>query len=196
MAEQEQEKDKRLNDLLDSMLSRYSSADPRPGLETRILAKVKDAEAPKRPWFWNLRWLAAGAVGVAVAAVIVFVLFSRTAAPGPQPQVQTNVKTPPTRVTPPEETTLSKTVILPDRSRRSASVPTHETLVVAARLEVFPKPVPLSEQEILLLRYMASTPREELIAQSHPDEPPADLGQDTPPVRDLTQVPQRSSNTQ
>jgi hypothetical protein len=42
--------------------------------------------------------------------------------------------------------------------------------VVDLRQEVFPTPAPLSEQEKLLIRYLSRTPREELVARSHPDE--------------------------
>jgi hypothetical protein len=184
----DEEKDKRLDDLLDSLLSQYSSADPRPGFETRVLAAVKEA-AEKKPGYWNLRWLAAGAAGVAAVAVIVFVLFSRTATPRPQPPVVSNRKTPATRVSPPKAT--------PNVVRAAQPTPktTPVEIDVVAKRDVFPTPTPLSQQEILLLRYMAGTPHEELIAQSRPDAPPADLEQDTPPPRDLTQVPQRSSNT-
>src|SRR5437763_15288478 len=38
----------------------------------------------------------------------------------------------------------------------------------APRLEVFPTPTPLSDQEKLLLHYMARTPREEIVAHSRP----------------------------
>src|SRR5437899_12275211 len=94
----EQERERRLDDLLDSLLSQYSSAGPRPGLEMRILAGVKEAAEQGRPWFWNLRWLLAGAAGAAVAAVVLFILFSRTA-PRPQPQVVRNLApAPPTRM--------------------------------------------------------------------------------------------------
>lgn len=186
----EQEKDKRLDDLLDSLLAQYSSAEPRPGFETKILARMKEAAAPEKPWFWNLRWLAAGAAGAAVVAVIMFVLFSRTA-PRPQSPVVRNVEAPPTQMTPAKVVVVPKTVGVPQTS----SKPHRDELTVAVKQDVFPAPTPLSDQERLLLRYLAATPREELIVQSRPDEPPADSEQETAPLRDLTQVPQRSSNT-
>lgn len=39
------------------------------------------------------------------------------------------------------------------------------------RQEVFPTPVPLSEQEQLMLRYLRGTPREEVASHAHEDEP-------------------------
>jgi hypothetical protein len=39
------------------------------------------------------------------------------------------------------------------------------------RPDVFPTPAPLSEQERLMLLYLAHTAKHEIVAQSHPDEP-------------------------
>jgi hypothetical protein len=66
------------------------------------------------------------------------------------------------------------------------------------RPPIFPTPVPLSEQEQLLLRYVAGTPQQELIAQSHPEEPPVvapDQTQATPAIPDLSHIPQGLGNT-
>jgi len=69
-------------------------------------------------------------------------------------------------------------------------------LALSQRPPVFPTPVPLSEQEQLLLRYVARTPRGELIAQSHPDDPPAVGERESDiAVPDLVFVPQKTSNT-
>jgi hypothetical protein len=40
----DQEKDRQVDKMLDSLLANYSSAEPRPGLETRILANLREAE--------------------------------------------------------------------------------------------------------------------------------------------------------
>jgi hypothetical protein len=188
----EQEKDKQLDDLLESLLSTYSAEEPLPGMETRILASVRDAAAEKRSRFWNLRWLWAGAAGVAVAAVIMFILFSRPA-PRPQPQVVREVVPASPRISPPAKAAV-RAVAAPRRPIHNRNQGPRE-LAVALRPSVFPTPSPLSEQEALLLRYLATTPREELIAQSRPDAGPARLEEESAPPRDLTQIPQRSSNT-
>ena len=67
--------------------------------------------------------------------------------------------------------------------------------VSAIKQDVFPSPSPLSEQEKLLFRYLAHTPRAEIIAQSHPD--PQDEGEENDLSRpeNLTQLLQKSSNT-
>jgi hypothetical protein len=48
----------------------------------------------------------------------------------------------------------------------------------------------------MLLQYYSRTPREEVIAQSHPDEPPVIDDQDqTEAIPDLMHIPQKLSNT-
>ena len=68
------EKDKQMDEVLDSLLANYSSAEPRLGLETRILANLvlenpRDAEGREasRGW-WSFKWVWAGA---ALAATII-----------------------------------------------------------------------------------------------------------------------------
>ena len=43
MADQEKNKRMQIDDMLNSLLANYSSAEPRPGLETRILANLQEA---------------------------------------------------------------------------------------------------------------------------------------------------------
>jgi hypothetical protein len=44
----EQEKDQHLDEMLDSLLASYSNEDPRPGMETRILATLEARERQRR----------------------------------------------------------------------------------------------------------------------------------------------------
>ena len=184
----EPENDKQLDDLLESLLSEYSAAQPRPGYETRTLAVMKDAARQKKSWPWSLDGLWAGAVGAVVAAVVVFTLFSRPAQ-WPAPQVVREIAPAPRRTAAPPVAALQPAA--PRHVIRNAG--SRET-VAESRLDVFPTRSPLSEQERLLLRYLAGTPREELIAQSRPDPVPAGMEDEDVLPRDLTQVPQRWSN--
>jgi hypothetical protein len=192
------ENDKQLDELLDSMLSAYSAAEPRPGLENRILAGMREAAGnPAAPW-WSWKWLwAAGAA--AAAALLLFMLWIGNHPAAPHP-AKTVVQVPRTAQPAPQIT----------QSRPAAPVQTakHQPkLRVPPRLQdaslpldrrpaVFPTPTPLSEQERLLLSYYARTPRKELIAQSQPDQRP-DIAADESglTVPDLVLVPQKSSNT-
>ncbi len=72
MADQNQ--DKQLDDLLESMLSTYSDVEPRPGLTTRILATLKEHSARRQ-----LRWVFSFAASTAIVLLILLVLNMRSA---------------------------------------------------------------------------------------------------------------------
>jgi hypothetical protein len=193
----DQEKDKRMDEMLDSLLANYSSEEPRQGLETRILANLRESassEASHR--WWNFKWLWAGVV---MAAIIVAAMLTgkrqhvmpptnvlvRTTQPVPQPEIQPH--TPIAR---------QETARLPRHKRSMPALPQNATLAPSQRPAVFPTPTPLSEQERQLLSYYSRTPREEVIAQSHPDEPPVVGDQDqTEAIPDPMHIPQKLSNT-
>jgi len=205
----DQEKDKKIDDMLESLLANYSSAEPRPGLETRILANLRDAEGREagRGW-WGFKWLWAG---VALAGLIVGgVLISgkRRIAPPThtvvqtvQPAVQQPVIQQPIIQQPMAQSSVPAAVgatpAIHHRHKTLARGPQQNTtLAWSQRPAVFPTPTPLSEQERLLLSYYSRTPREEVIAQSHPDEPPVMGDQDqTEAIPDLMHIPQKFSNT-
>lgn len=180
-------KDKELDALLDSALARYSAMTPRPGLETRILARVQEAAASEKPAWRDRRWLLAAA-GVAVAAMVLFASLS-SFHEGTFHHEQTAEKSRPrTNGTAAPVTTahVEPRRVAPERRFRRTSPP--ESLRVSeARKPVFPAPEPLSEQERLLLRYLQDTPREEIIAQSHPDSETA-LTQDNLRNEDLSNM--------
>jgi hypothetical protein len=192
------EKEKQMDEMVDSLLAAYSAEEPRPGLETRILAGLREAASREAsPTAWNFKWLWA-ALAVAAAIIVAAVLIGRgrhvsqpantvvqTQQPvSPQPEIQ--------HILPP---TTANTV-RHDRKPSVAVRPQNATLALNQRPAVFPTPTPLSEQEQLLLRYFAGTPREEVVAQSHADEPVV-IGEDESKVvlPDLVSVPQKSGNT-
>jgi hypothetical protein len=191
----DQEKDKQMqaqiDDMLDSLLANYSSVEPRPGLETRILANLKlanprDAESREasRGW-WSFKWLWAGAAAAAAAAIIVgAVLMSgrRHVAPPPsntvvqtaqpavqQPMVQRPIIQQPQVQQPPVESSVRGAAGLERVIHRHKTLaPGSQQNVALAwsqRPAVFPTPTPLSEQERLMLAYLNNTPHEEVIAQ-------------------------------
>jgi hypothetical protein len=200
------EQDHKLDQMLDSMLSEYSSVEPRPGLETRILANVRDAAAVRRAP-WRFIWIWAGASTVAALVILLFVVYlsqkkmQPAALPvasrpldrkGPPPQT-------PRQIAPPvilsNETPLPRTL-----PRTTTARPAHPSGEVAeVRQEVFPSRSPLSEQEKLLFRYLERTPHEEIVAQSHvdPQGDGEDDGQHSHDDRpnNLTQIHQQNSNT-
>ena len=197
MADQEKDKQMQIDEMLDSLLANYSSAEPRPGMETRILANLRDAEKKAPQGWWNFKWLWAGLVTAAIVIAVVLIggqnrttpaanVIVKTSQPAPQPQTQ-----PLAPVNPQATARVHR--------RKPATVPTapqNATLALNHRPAVFPTPTPLSEQERPLLQYCSRTPREEMIAQSHPDEPPVAGDQDqTEAIPDLMHIPQKLSNT-
>ncbi len=158
--------DSRLERGLDAALQRYSNVTPGPGLETRVLATIREAGIPSRNQLHWLVWLAAP-LGVA-AAVIFTIQFSR---PIPNLPVAKPDGVLATILTTPGPTFQSKKPRIISAKRTSASSgPLMAT--AAPKLKTFPAPMPLSEQERLLLAYMKHTPRGEILAQSQRDEPP------------------------
>ena len=67
MVDQEKDKQMQIDEMLDSMLANYSAAEPRPGLETRILANLRETqEKQTAQGWWNFKWLWAGMVAAAI----------------------------------------------------------------------------------------------------------------------------------
>jgi len=195
------ENDHKLDEMLDAMLSAYSSVEPRPGLETRIVAGVKE-QAAKSTATWGFRWTWAVAA-LATAALVIAVYVSRIQTHRVEPQVATRPQPEnsapvwPIRSSPPPKVTASHPSTRRQSTQAARLTRPSSNQVIAIKQDVFPSPSPLSEQEKLLFRYLAHTPRAEIIAQSHPD--PHDEGEEND-VRDsrpenLTQVLQKSSNT-
>ncbi len=210
--------DRKLDEMLDGLLSEYSAAQPRPGLETRILANlreqsaaVKDKSSP-RVWRWNFAWTRVGiwaGAAMATAAILLAIYLSRPAQQKSAPQIvqqapQKEVPGPVQQKNPAGQDVHAGNQ-LPDQRREELvkkktvkNTMVAERQVAVVRQEVFPSPSPLSDQEKLLFRYLARTPREELVGQSHPD-PPAELpdgsGSKESNPNNLTQVQQRNSNS-
>jgi hypothetical protein len=187
----DREKDNHLDELLDSALAQYSFEEPRPGLETRILARVREAKAtaawPSRSW----RWLWAGAM--AAVALVTFVVLagrhSRLPVPGNK---VVRVPQAPVPVRPPVQSSAPAIVThVPKHGRKSPERAHAETtrLNREQRPSVFPTPAPLSEQEKLALVYAARAPKGELMAQIKvPDAEEEEFWADQPQI---ISVPQR-----
>jgi len=197
MADQEKDKQMQIDDMLDSMLANYSSAEPRPGLETRILANLREAAEKSTPQgWWNFKWLWAGVVAAAIVMAAVLINGRHRVAPPTNIVVKNTRPAPQPEIQPHAPAVRNETVRIRPRKSLAPTRPQNAALALNERPAVFPTPTPLSEQEKLLLSYVAGTPREEVIAQSHPDEPPVVGDQDqTEAIPDLTLIPQKLSNT-
>lgn len=170
----DQEKDKQIDKMLDSLLANYSSAEPRPGLETRILANLisatpRDAKSREaaRGW-WSFKWLWAGAAVAAAIIAGVLLLGGHRKEKGPvmvhelpgpahpEPPQQKPPKIAPEVATKQREHTSHRAVMMPAQN---------SGLKPGLRPANFPTPSPLSEQERLMLAYLNNTPHQEVIAQ-------------------------------
>jgi hypothetical protein len=193
----DRKKDKEIDEMLDSLLASYSSVEPRPGLQTRIIATLRDSanRGTSHGW-WNFKWLWAAVVVAAIIIAAMLINGRRRIEPPTHVIVQTIPAIPKPEIQP--HAPVKHSVTAGIHRRKPSTVPTslqNATLALNERPAVFPTPAPLSEQEKLLLSYLAGTPREEVVAQSHPDEPPVVGDQDqTEAMPDLMHI-QKFSNT-
>jgi len=148
------EPDPFVNELLEASLKQYRGEEPRAGLEMRILAGVRTQERAAR-----LRWLGwAVAVCTGVLAVIALTLhFARA----PQRQPTASALLPQAATTQPAPPMVSRQQPLLSPRRLASGVRRVATL--RSRPEQFPTPLPLTEQEKLLLAYFNKTAKPDSI---------------------------------
>jgi hypothetical protein len=151
--------EKNASQWLDAALEQYGKAEPRTGLEGRVLANVR-AEQERLPERWN--WWPALAVVAVMLAVGVAVLLEtgrhamKNGIAKVQPAVVSHQRAPDRGL---NTTLLPKTAAV----QRKRPKPTQAFRTVEAaepRLEQFPSPQPLSEQEQMLARYVEDLPWE------------------------------------
>ena len=159
-----------LDRVLDAALTKYADASPRAGLEERILANLRTGqprEAASSWWHWGL---AAGVAAVAILALAVSLRFGKAAHP-----VIANhaaVSTPDSSHLPlPSETQVASREKAGQvrRVRRTVRLRAQPRNLIAdgPKLDQFPSPQPLSEEELALVRYVRSFPKEAtLIAEA------------------------------
>jgi hypothetical protein len=147
---------------LDAALANYASVEPRTGLEERVLAilRAEQARVPDHAWW---RWSAIAAV----AAVIVVAMALSLRSDKPSHPVVANH--PPAPIQAPKEPGTEILSIAPRSGTRPARPstapkpamrpsPPEVAMAHAPKLEQFPSPQPLSEQEKLLQNYVAENP--------------------------------------
>src|SRR5690242_15687415 len=120
------------DELLERALATYAGAEPRPGLEQRVIARV--FSEPARPRFRWLRW--AWAVPALAGAVVAVLSIPRTPAPPQAPR-------PPAAVVP-----VASAAPVP---ARPAIHRRHRAAQPKPRL--FPTPSPLTAEERLLVAF-------------------------------------------
>jgi hypothetical protein len=144
---------------LEEALKKYGEAEPRPGLEIRILANLsaKREQLASKPWRWRL---AAATLALGGVALVGLLIMRRPEAP------RVNVTKEVPIAVPSRGTALSVT---PDRKIVSGRRPSihrnserHVAIQTEPRLEQFPSPHPLNVQEEMLARYIRER-REEAV---------------------------------
>jgi hypothetical protein len=133
--------------LLDAALANYANVEPPPGMDERIVARLRASD--RRAGFGWWRW---AAVAIPVLACLVAVFAYRDRPPLEPPRVAWTV--PPAPV-------LARPVAKRVRLARPAPLP---------RREVFPTPTPLTSEERALLALVAQSPElaRELLTPTEP----------------------------
>jgi hypothetical protein len=149
---------------LDEALAQYSAAEPRLGLENRILANLEaHATQRQRRWFFSF----AGAVAAALFVVLIMTMRN---------VIETNPRQMATPKRPPSETvpTVAESARATSRKSGVRAVDRHsltgrkevagtETVLESGvKQEHFPADRPLSEQDRLLLMYLSQTSHQEM----------------------------------
>lgn len=157
-----------LDQALDETLARYAS-EPRVGLEERVLASVRAAEVRvgHRAW-WT--WGFAAALTAALLAAGVFAWrSSKPVRPEIVKRPSSTQQTPASPESAKVEGTNSPQKKEPPHKLVRHSLP-HETVAANPKLDVFPSPLPLSEQEKILASYVAQYPEHAaLVAEARMD---------------------------
>lgn len=173
-------REKHRDQLLDGALANYANAEPRAGLEDRILANLRTQPAAETSSWFNWKWMVASAA----AAVLLIALFlspwkrqQSPIAPSSTASNRNNVAPNRTQTngtqaskTPPRATTLASAARPMTAKwhapRAAAASGNRQQLAAVPHQAVFPSPVAPSAQERMLLSYVKQTPREVLVAMS------------------------------
>ncbi len=134
-----------LDRLIDGALAGYSDAEALAGLEGRVLNRVRAARARRRRWF---AWAAVAAVAASVVVVGIVVRVERRVVRKPVEMVQAKHAFPTAVARMPR--LIPKRVSV-KRSGRPKPLP---------KLEQFPSPAPLTEQERALVALARQDPEE------------------------------------
>lgn len=158
-----------LDSMLDAALAKYAAAEPRSGLEDRVLANLRAerARVPDRAWW---RWSVSGALAAVIVVAVLAWRSSKTSHPVVENRPSATTQSTPTsaQVSSNPEKQIRKD---PDRSprfvaARRASMHRSQPKVVIAgnpKLDQFPSPQPLSEQEKILASYVEKYPEQAVL---------------------------------
>lgn len=154
-----------LDDQLDSALAKYAAVEPRTGLEERILANLKSQPSSSTRVAW-WRWAAVVAAALIVTSLVLWIEKHNAQQIVRRPTTSSEQALHPTiaQSAPPNSTRRVNPVKVRRAGKRSFTQP---LATAELKLDRFPSPRPLSEEELALVRYVQSFPKEAtLIAQA------------------------------
>ena len=167
-----------LDEALDAALAKYAAAEPRTGLEERILASLRASprEAPVRSW-WRWSAVAAAAAVVIIASVVAWRSSlpshpaiakhpSATIEPSRQPPVVVTSNGAGNVVRPQKHRSVSKLLSSTPAIANVAGEPKLDhfpSLQSLNEQDQFPSPRPLSEQERILASYVSQFPTQAVL---------------------------------
>ena len=157
-------RDQFVDELLEASLKQYRGEEPRSGLEMRILTGIRTRErAARRRW---LGWAVAVCAGILVAIALTL-YFAR--APLRQPTPGAALLRPAAK--PPAPAMVSRQ--RPLSGPRGPVARVRRVATPRSRPEQFPTPLPLTEQEKLLLAFLDKATKPDLVAGTNEtDEAP------------------------
>lgn len=143
---------------LDAALAKYAQVEPRAGLENRVLATLhaERSQVPQRAWW---RWSVAGVVAVVVVVVVVLA-WRNGKFHGREIAIRPSISVPAVSAPAAELGKNDGHPPAPGPAPKHVMHRAHATAVASAnpKLDQFPSPQPLSEQEKLLENYVAKYP--------------------------------------
>jgi hypothetical protein len=156
------DKDRSLDAVLDRALAACGDAEPRVGLENRILASLRDED--HRVARARRRFLVVGsAAAAAVLATTLWIVVSGTSPPNRRTTAAR--VSPAVAVTTPQDRKSERSIRTNQIRRHERSHPKSSTEGDGLpKLREFPSPRPLSGQEKLLLAYISAAPDSEIKA--------------------------------
>jgi len=167
----ESEKQRLLDNWLEEALQQRATVEPRPGLEGRILVRLR-AESNRMPalaWHWRPVWF--GLAAAVLLGTSLFLVWRSGTGSHRTTEVRPFARRDGLRT--PESVEVSNPArAQAKRPPKRASAPAAVARVVprAPRLPQFPSPQPLSEQEKMLARYASQFPREAVLIALDQDE--------------------------
>jgi hypothetical protein len=165
----------RLDRDLNAALARFAAAEPRKGLEERILATVRAKQqrfATRSWWRWPVLATLAAALVVSVSVAWKSVKRQQTTV-AHSSAAKHNTRHTETRITDNVAGSPIRHEKAASEMRRKPNAIGHRATIVvsAVKLDQFPSPLPLSEQEKILARYVTKYPEHAaLIAQARTEE--------------------------